>query len=772
MGCCFLGKDKDKTVSDSPQRVKKCQDIIWLILFVAATYGSYHMALKAKKLHKPIYTNGVDSWGNICGYDGNQNQHSYTSVVEGQHNGYPEANVDSMAYIPTFYMQNHKENTKIYASEFTFSGSPAMVCLKQCPGVKLTDAIKNIYDDDTKMGKLAGIVAAQPASKNEFNAMVAVAFGADHVTLFQNELWCEDVVTAAGYDTSKGDICNNNIGHTVLTPSSTLLNRCTPHYKLALRVASLATASSPEVPTNKTVVGKITDMINEGSSAIVVYKRQILYSFLGSVIVALIVIFLIQVLTKYIIITVVVLFAITSIAAMGFTLFRLKQIDDPTWGVDCSQSSPAPNEAVMMFYQDTKQQLYLNSLNSFEEPSFASIEGTLDEGAERVQERLLGLCSGNNTVLTDAERVKARNVAQYTMIGVWAVAGLMLLTICCCWSNIYLAVTLFDEAGQCVFAIPGILIQPIWTLIITGLTLMALLWKFMYVTQVVVPMKDAENDGQVTWEASSLLWDYWWIYTFFITVWVLVFVDGCHQVSLAGAVSDWFWKHGDEVVEDGFLDRCSLCPARQAMLDMIKFNLGSIALGSLLIAIVRTIQVIVWLIQRTAKQSAGGKEPSKATKAILCCVQCCLKFIEKFLEFVNRNAFIGIAIFGYSFCRAAQKAIALKVENAGRAVIMVAICSMVLFLGKIVSVLGSMLIFKKALEKSVDTKDMDLNSQVGVYACVGLFAWWITGIFLSVYGMALDTIFLCFCEDQQRNNGRDRPYKSSMQLQKFMRENA
>lgn len=355
----------------------------------------------------------------------------------------------------------------------------------------------------------------------------------------------------------------------------------------------------------------------------------------------------------------------------------------------------------------------------------------------------------------------------------WTISGIALVTILCCCGNIRLAVTLFDEAGQCVFAIPGILLQPIWTLFITILVTGCLLWKFIFVTQVLVPIADADNAGQVVWTSPSFGWNYFWVYTLFITFWVLVFIDGCHQVSMAGAVSDWFWKHEEAEMEEdtGCADKCSLCPARAAMCDMVRYNLGSIALGSLLIAIVRTIQVIIWLIQRTAKQSAGGKEPNKLMKAIFCCLQCMLKCVEKFLEFINRNAFIGIAIFGYNFCRSAQKTIALKVENAGRAVVLMAICAAVLFMGKLVSIVGSLFFFRYMLNSTGDA-DLDLNSQIGIYSCVAIFAWWITGIFLSVYRLTLDTIFVCFCEDQQRNNGRDRPYKSSMQLQKFMRENA
>ena len=43
-------------------------------------------------------------------------------------------------------------------------------------------------------------------------------------------------------------------------------------------------------------------------------------------------------------------------------------------------------------------------------------------------------------------------------------------------------------------------------------------------------------------------------------------------------------------------------------------------------------------------------------RAVLCCVQCCLWCLEKCLKFLNRNAYIETAIYGYSFCKVCQHA--------------------------------------------------------------------------------------------------------------------
>ena len=49
-------------------------------------------------------------------------------------------------------------------------------------------------------------------------------------------------------------------------------------------------------------------------------------------------------------------------------------------------------------------------------------------------------------------------------------------------------------------------------------------------------------------------------------------------------------------------------------------------------------------------------------------------------------------------------------------------------------------------------------------ATMGLFAFVIAHCFLNVYSMAIDTIFLCFCEDCEKNDGVTKPYFMSKGL--------
>jgi len=69
-----------------------------------------------------------------------------------------------------------------------------------------------------------------------------------------------------------------------------------------------------------------------------------------------------------------------------------------------------------------------------------------------------------------------------------------------------------------------------------------------------------------------------------------------------------------------------------------RYHLGSVAFGSLLVAAVQVVRVILQSVYNTVKQ--GDTNMLKANLGKIC--GCCLAVFEKFLSFINRNAYIEI----------------------------------------------------------------------------------------------------------------------------------
>ena len=88
------------------------------------------------------------------------------------------------------------------------------------------------------------------------------------------------------------------------------------------------------------------------------------------------------------------------------------------------------------------------------------------------------------------------------------------------------------------------------------------------------------------------------------------------------------------------------------------YHLGTLAFGSLIIGIIRFIQAILNRIEKTL-----GKYNNDLTKCLLCVCKCCFWCLEKFMRFINKNAYIMCAIKSTNFCVSAKDAFSLLMRN-------------------------------------------------------------------------------------------------------------
>ena len=65
------------------------------------------------------------------------------------------------------------------------------------------------------------------------------------------------------------------------------------------------------------------------------------------------------------------------------------------------------------------------------------------------------------------------------------------------------------------------------------------------------------------------------------------------------------------------------------------------------------------------------------------CMRCCFWCLENFIKFINKNAFIMIAIYGKNFCSSAKDAFGLLLNNGIRAVVLNFLSDFLLLLSKL-----------------------------------------------------------------------------------------
>mmetsp|Transcript_74645 Transcript_74645/g.112471 ORF Transcript_74645/g.112471 Transcript_74645/m.112471 type:complete len:140 (-) Transcript_74645:101-520(-) len=132
-------------------------------------------------------------------------------------------------------------------------------------------------------------------------------------------------------------------------------------------------------------------------------------------------------------------------------------------------------------------------------------------------------------------------------------------------------------------------------------------------------------------------------------------------------------------------------------------------------------------------------EPNAAVKFLLRCLHCYLHCFERFIRFLNRNAYIQISITGKNFCFAAKDAFFLILRNPAKFAIVGGIGNIFLFFGKFFIVFGATCISYLILTRVSYFSD-DIQSPIIPTVIFILISYAIGVVFMCVYSMSVDTV--------------------------------
>ncbi|CAJ1414684.1 unnamed protein product [Effrenium voratum] len=231
--------------------------------------------------------------------------------------------------------------------------------------------------------------------------------------------------------------------------------------------------------------------------------------------------------------------------------------------------------------------------------------------------------------------------------------------------------------------------------------------------------------------------DWRFAYAFFSLLWNNALLAAIAQCIIAGAVGAWFFT---EKASKGW--KSVMCPA---VVNAIFWHVGSLAFGSLILAIV---QFLKWMMRFLAEQAKVRK--NRVAQAIFRAAACCLWCFEKCLKFLNKNAYIQIALKGTDFCTSAQNAFALVLRNLIRFGGLAMLGALLSFIGVVfmcsATGLSGYFIFQAfypELSPIVPTI---------LYVVIGYI---IGRAFLNVFSLACDTSMQCFIISEEMSHRGD-----------------
>jgi hypothetical protein len=331
-----------------------------------------------------------------------------------------------------------------------------------------------------------------------------------------------------------------------------------------------------------------------------------------------------------------------------------------------------------------------------------------------------------------------------------AIAWLIFIIAMC--NKIRLAVALIQVTAKylnstcCIIFVPFLF----FLIIIIWMAYWIILSIFIYATG-----EFSENSKVIAsfeWDASIR---YSWWFHLLSLFYVTAVISAYAQFVYSSSACIWYFT-SEKGTEDNII--------KKSFKRGIRYHFGSLAFGALIIAIVRLIMVWLEVVKRRVESTSTKKTESKCFKCIISCLQCCVGCCGKIMEFINKHAYIQIALKGDSFCTAASEGFGLIIRNLGRFSTLTAIGGIFTIIGTIFITVISAVIGYFIITKVSYFSD-ELNScvlPVVVFLIIGLVLGLVT---MSIFGTSGDALMHSFLLDEELNKGQAKAFP---ELQKFM----
>lgn len=242
---------------------------------------------------------------------------------------------------------------------------------------------------------------------------------------------------------------------------------------------------------------------------------------------------------------------------------------------------------VMAFISLAISIIYLILLRCFAKPimylSFVLILVLLAGGGAYVFAQQHNYEEGDNT----------RSVMKWMGIVLWILTGIYFVILMCCCGRIRLGIAILEATSDFVRDTMSIFFVP------TIFFFFICVWMCYWIISAVYVYSVGEPKGlgQIEWNDTTR---YVWLYHLFGLFWISAFIIGCEQFVIAACACIWYYEQGAESDQKG---KATL---RTGFRWIFKYHMGSIAFGSLIIAIMEMIKTMFEYFRKKAENAGAN----------------------------------------------------------------------------------------------------------------------------------------------------------------------
>ena len=329
---------------------------------------------------------------------------------------------------------------------------------------------------------------------------------------------------------------------------------------------------------------------------------------------------------------------------------------------------------------------------------------------------------------------------KYIAIGLWVALGLCLIILVCLIDRVILAVKVIQAAADFVTDYKEMVFVPIVLIFVAAAYTLA--WGY--------GLAAIYSVGELKWNPS-----YPWgkldvnqqikinLYIhIFALLWNLAFFLAVSHFILACSTAIWYFNRND-------MNRPN--PLCKSVWWLFRYHLGSVAFGSLILAIVWVIRIIVVYLHQKLKDINASQFAQFVAKCLICFTLC----LERFIKFFNKHAYIEIALRSKNFCTSAMNGMKIVMNNFLRFGILhglgeIVMTVVVFFITMVGVTLGY------ALITMFGPENPKLDGVAGCLVIIGVIMYSVASLFAHIWEVSSDSILHCHCIDEALEGGQAR----------------
>jgi len=128
--------------------------------------------------------------------------------------------------------------------------------------------------------------------------------------------------------------------------------------------------------------------------------------------------------------------------------------------------------------------------------------------------------------------------------------------------------------------------------------------------------------------------------------WTFQVISNIVLTSISGTVAVWYFLYPTYTITK---------PVSGALKRSLTTSFGSICYGSLIVAVVQFIRLVVGMLRSMVRE----RSDNLCVRCIAACIQSLVQCFQDIIEYINNYAFVRVAIYGLDYCSSARQTLQL-----------------------------------------------------------------------------------------------------------------